>query len=85
MVTVKIQPSSTDINAVVVTGEKPAIEYKIDKKVVDVSSNIAAAGGTVVDALQNIPSIQTDVEGNVTLRGNSNFTVLVDGSHHHYR
>ncbi len=76
--TVKIEPSVTSINEVVVTGNK-SIEYKIDKKVVDVSSNIAAAGGTLVDALQNTPSVETDVSGNVTLRGNANFTVLIDG------
>ena len=76
--TIKLEPSVTNINEVVVTGNK-SIEYKIDKKIVDVSSNIVAAGGTVVDALQNTPSIQTDVQGNVTLRGNSNFTVLIDG------
>ena len=38
-----------------------------------------AAGGTVVDALENTPSIQVDAEGNVSLRGSSNFTVLIDG------
>ncbi len=76
--TVKLEPSVTNINEVVVTGNK-SIEYKIDKKVVDVSSNIAAAGGTLVDALQNTPSVETDVSGNVTLRGNANFTVLIDG------
>jgi outer membrane receptor protein involved in Fe transport len=77
--TIKIEPESTNLNEVVVTGNKPMIEYKLDKKVVDVSQNVVAAGGTLVDALQNIPSIQTDVEGNVTLRGSSNFTVLIDG------
>lgn len=77
--TIKIAPSSTDIKEVVVTGNKAAIEYKIDKKVVDISQNVNAAGGTLVDALQNTPSVQTDVEGNVTLRGSSNFTVLIDG------
>jgi outer membrane receptor protein involved in Fe transport len=77
--TIKIVPSTTNIKEVVVTGNKSAIEYKIDKKVVDVSQNVAAAGGTLVDALQNTPSVQTDVEGNVTLRGSSNFTVLIDG------
>jgi len=77
--TIKIDPASTNINEVVVTGNKSPIEYKIDKKIVDVSSNLVAAGGTVVDALQNTPSVQTDVEGNVTLRGSSNFTVLIDG------
>jgi outer membrane receptor protein involved in Fe transport len=76
---IKIEPSSTEINAVVVSGDKPAIIYKLDRKVIDVTQNVVAAGGTVVDALQNIPSIQSDIEGNVTLRGSSNFIVLVDG------
>ncbi len=76
---VVIKTTAQNIAAVVVRGNAPAIEYKIDKQVVDVSSNVVAAGGTVVDALQNTPSVQTDVEGNVTLRGNSNFTVLIDG------
>lgn len=76
---IKINATSTAINEVDVVGTKSNIEYRIDKKVVDVSQNVVAAGGTVVDALQNTPSIQTDVQGNVTLRGSSNFTVLIDG------
>ena len=76
---VKLGTSVTSINEVIVTGNHPTIEYKIDKKVVDVSNNITASGGNLVDALQNVPSVQTDVNGNVTLRGNANFTVLIDG------
>lgn len=76
---VKLETSSTGIKEVEVVGNSAQIEYKIDKKVVNVSSNIIAAGGTVVDALQNTPSVQTDIEGNVTLRGSSSFTVLIDG------
>ena len=76
---IKINSTSTSINEVDIVGTKSNIEYRIDKKVVDVSQNVVAAGGTVVDALQNTPSVQTDVEGNVTLRGSSNFTVLIDG------
>jgi outer membrane receptor protein involved in Fe transport len=77
--TVKLDPASTSLNEVVVIGNGNQIEYKIDKKIVNISQNIVSAGGTVVDALQNTPSIQTDVEGNLTLRGSSNFTVLIDG------
>ena len=76
---VVLKTTSKNIDAVVVKGNAPIVEYKIDKKVVDVSSNLVAASGSVVDALQNTPSVQTDVEGNITLRGNSNFTVLIDG------
>ena len=74
--TIKLDVNSTKLNEVVVTG---TVEYKIDKKVVNINQNLTAAGGTVVDALQNTPSVQTDVEGNVTVRGSSNFTVLIDG------
>jgi outer membrane receptor protein involved in Fe transport len=77
--TLKLEPASTALNEVVVMGNGNQMEYKIDKKIVNISQNIVASGGTVVDALQNTPSVQTDVEGNLTLRGSSNFTVLIDG------
>jgi outer membrane receptor protein involved in Fe transport len=77
--TVKLDPASTALNEVVVIGNGNSIEYKIDKKVVNISQNIVSAGGTVVDALQNTPSVETDVEGNLTLKGSSNFIVLIDG------
>jgi outer membrane receptor protein involved in Fe transport len=75
---IKIENITTDLGNVVVTGERPQMDYKIDRKVIYVESNVTAIGGTAVDVLENTPSIQTDIEGNVTLRGSSNFTVLVD-------
>lgn len=76
---IKVNPLSTALKAVEITGTPPPVEYKIDKKVINIAQNITASGGTLADALQNAPSVQTDVQGNVTIRGNSNFTVLVDG------
>lgn len=67
------------IGEVEVVGERPFVSYQIDKKVVDVSRNPLAQGGTAVEALENVPSIDTDIEGNVSLRGSSEFTVLIDG------
>lgn len=75
---IRIENVTTDLGNVVVTGERPQMAYKIDRKVVYVESNVTAIGGTAVDVLENTPSIQTDIEGNVTLRGSSNFTVLID-------
>jgi outer membrane receptor protein involved in Fe transport len=69
----------TQIEDVRVIAQSQRVEYKIDKKVVNVSQDIAAAGGTLVNVLENTPSIQVDVEGNVTLRGSENFQVLIDG------
>lgn len=76
---IKLSTASTALNEVEVVGNRNQVEYKIDKKVVNVSSNILAAGGTAVDALENTPSVQVDIEGNVSLRGSSSFTVLIDG------
>jgi len=60
-------------------GEKPAIRYEVDKKVVDVTKQPNASSGTAVDALRNVPSVKVDVQDNVTVRGSSNFKVLIDG------
>ena len=75
----KIMPASVNIDAVVVTAENNVVEYKIDKKVVTLGQDMTSAGGTVAQALENTPSIEVDIEGNVTLRGSSNFKVLIDG------
>jgi len=77
--TITLHPEVTHIGEVTVVAQNQRVEYKIDKKVVNVSSDIAAAGGSLVNVLENTPSIQVDVEGNVSLRGSENFQVLVDG------
>ena len=73
--------SSTDVqlSSVNVVGEKASEELHLDKKVINVSQNLSASGGTALDVLQNQPSIQVDQDGNVTLRGNSNFKVQING------
>ncbi len=76
---IKLSPSTTEIAGVDVIADKAPIEYELDKKVINVSQVINAAGGSAVDALVNAPSVQVDIEGNVTLRGSGNFTVLIDG------
>ncbi|HIP37562.1 MAG TPA: TonB-dependent receptor [Crocinitomix sp.] len=67
------------LNEVVVTAEEVEIETAIDKKVFNVDKQITTKGGTALDALQNVPSITVDVDGNVSLRGSANVTILIDG------
>jgi outer membrane receptor protein involved in Fe transport len=76
---VNLEMATANINEVEVVAERSQVEYKIDRKVVNVSKNLTSLGGTAVDALQNTPSIQTEIDGTITLRGSSSFTVLVDG------
>lgn len=77
--TLFLRQTILSLKGVEVVDEKPAIEYKIDKKVVNVSKHYSAASGSAVDVLENVPSVTVDIEGNVSLRGSGNFTVLIDG------
>jgi outer membrane receptor protein involved in Fe transport len=70
---------SKELETFNVVEKKDAIEYRIDKKVINVDKQITSEAGTAVDILENVPSVQVGVEGNVTLRGSSGFTVLIDG------
>jgi len=77
--TIFLEEAVLGLDGLEVTAEKPPIEFKIDKKVVNVSKHYTAVSGTAVDVLENVPSVTVDIEGNVSLRGSSNFTVLIDG------
>ena len=60
-------------------GQKAQMRFEIDKKVFDVDQNISSAGGSASDVLSNIPSIEVNNDGDVSLRGNSNVTVWING------
>lgn len=74
-----LKPTAINIDAVYVEGERAPVSYQIDKKIVDVSQMQLSASGNAADVLQNVPSVTVDAEGTVSLRGSSDFTVLVDG------
>ena len=76
---VKLKPQSRNLNEVTVTAESKKVEYKIDRRVVNVEKDLNSAGGSAATALENTPSVQVDPQGNVTLRGSSDFVVLIDG------
>ncbi len=75
----KLQPANVELDAVDVTAKQEEVMFKIDKRVVNVSENINTVGGTAVDALENTPGVEVDIDGNVSIRGSSNFNVLIDG------
>ncbi len=75
----ELRQTVVPVEGVETVGEKPTLTYEIDKKIIDVSKLLTAQSGTAVDALENAPSVTVDIEGNVSLRGSQNFTVLIDG------
>jgi len=74
-----ITQASEALGEVMVSAERLPVQYQIDKKVIPVSRQLTTASGNAVDVLESVPSINVDIEGNVSLRGSSSFTVLVDG------
>ncbi len=62
-----------------VVAEKELVEIKIDKTVYNVSKDPASQGGNGLDALKNLPSVDVDVEDNISLRNDNSVTVLIDG------
>jgi outer membrane receptor protein involved in Fe transport len=75
---IKIEPAVEEIGEAVVVADRPTMTYKIDKKIINVSQQHTSASGTAVEILESIPSVTVDIEGNVSLRGSTSFTVLID-------
>lgn len=76
---IELKEATEKLAEVEVKADKTRVEFKIDRRVVNVSQELTATGGSAVEVLENTPSVQTDFEGNITLRGSSSFTVLIDG------
>lgn len=74
-----LETESNQIETVVIRSEKTTVDIKLDKKVYSVGQDLMVKGGTVSDVLDNIPSVTVDSEGAISLRGNENVKVLIDG------
>lgn len=76
---IKASASTNNLKEVDIVAEKPIMQMDVDKKVFNVEKNITTAGGSATDVLSNVPAVSVDVDGNVSLRNNSNVTILIDG------
>jgi outer membrane receptor for ferrienterochelin and colicins len=74
-----LEENASQLNEVVVTAEKSTVEIKLDKKVYNVGKDMTVKGGTASDVLNNVPSVTVDTDGNVSLRGNENVKIFIDG------
>jgi hypothetical protein len=78
--TIKMKPSKGNtLNEVTISAPKTTMQMGIDKKIFSVDQSLVSEGGSAADLLQNVPSVQTDIDGNVSLRGSSGVRVLIDG------
>lgn len=77
--TINLEEDFNQLEEVTIRAERTTVEIKLDKKVYNVGKDLMVKGGTVSDILDNIPSVTVDIEGNVSLRGNENVKILIDG------
>jgi outer membrane receptor protein involved in Fe transport len=75
---IRLNEDAQTMETAVVTASKPLITLGVDRKIYNVEKDISAQGGSGVDVMRNVPSVQVDIDGNVTLR-NSPPTIFVDG------
>lgn len=76
---VELIPSSKQLNSVNIVARKPLVERQIDKTVLNVENSVLAAGNTALEILEKAPGVSVDKDGNVSLRGKTGVTVMLDG------
>lgn len=77
--TIELTEAGKQLEEVVVQGRVSDLQLGIDKKIFDVSQSLVSVGGTAQDLLGNVPTLQVDVDGSVSLRGSSSVKILIDG------
>ena len=78
--TIGLTIDAAQLDEITVIGETSTIVQKIDRKVINVGKDLTSAGTTASELLNNVPSVNVDSQtGGISLRGNENVRVLVDG------
>ncbi|WP_426430495.1 TonB-dependent receptor domain-containing protein [Winogradskyella sp. HB-48] len=77
--TVSLALDVASLDEVTIVAERTTVEIKLDKKIYNVGKDLTVRGGTVSDVLDNVPSVSVDVEGTVSLRGNDDVRILING------
>ncbi|MFB9080721.1 outer membrane beta-barrel protein [Flavobacterium procerum] len=74
-----LHSNAVELNTVEITNEKPAVSLKLDKKVFEPGKDVLSQNGSAHDVLNSVPSVSVSPSGTVSLRGNSNVWILING------
>lgn len=77
--TIPLSEDLETLDEVEIVAEKSTVEIKLDKKIYNVGKDMTIKGGNAADVLDNVPSVNVDSEGAVSLRGNENVRILING------
>lgn len=76
---IKLMQNQNELGEMTVVAEKSQTVFKTDKRVFNVGQDLISAGGTALDVLNNVPSVDVNIEGAVSLRGNQGVLILING------
>ncbi len=74
-----LQEDAQQLDEVEVTAKREMVQFGLDKRVFNVDKDLGAVSGDATEILKNLPSVEVDIDGNVSLRGNSNVKIFVNG------
>lgn len=77
--TVELQSNTESLGDIYVTAERSSVEYQLDKRVFNVGQDIANSGVGALEVLNNVPSVNVNIEGEVSLRGSTGVQILING------
>lgn len=77
--TIRLNLDAELMEGVEIVAERAEVSFEIDRTVYNTKNQLSSAGGSATDVLQNIPSIEVDVDGKVSLRGNQGVAILING------
>jgi iron complex outermembrane recepter protein len=76
---IQLSEETHQLGEVVVESQTADVEMRFDRRIYRADADIEAMGGSALDLIDNIPSVESDIEGNLSLRGSENVTVLING------
>lgn len=77
--TIELDNLASNLKEVVVTGRKSMLNTGIDRKIYNVDQDIMSSSGSATDILKNVPSVEVDIDGVVSLRGSADVLILING------
>jgi outer membrane receptor protein involved in Fe transport len=77
--TIGLKFKTSELDEVTVVSETTQLDVRLDKKIYTLGKDLTVAGGSVTEALENVPSVSVDIEGGISLRGNQNVRILING------
>jgi outer membrane receptor protein involved in Fe transport len=80
----KLSNEQSNLNEVVISAQKPLVEFGADVITYNVGSSVLAEGSTATDVLKNVPMVQVDIDGNATISGKRSTRVFIDGKPSEY-